>query len=179
VRRKPHDAVRNWRAGCVSFRVFGAKPQAAKTRKLMHPARLPRKGRRMTPKAPSSPGIALHRPPRTDHRPPLLHRPPSSIVMPRANTELTSLLADDDTVFVRRKSPPRRNETLRAPGVASESPHVAFSGTQAESLAVLSQQLTDAGAENSHELHRVQDAWPMLPRPVQAAILALVDATLT
>jgi hypothetical protein len=129
--------------------------------------------------------------------------------MPRADTELTSLLAGDDTVFVRRKTSPVRSTTV-ARGMDSAviparqpiSGPQAFSGTQAESLAAMSRQfegtakderktpgqvamsetgVRDLGAmeeETDLNLKRVQAAWPMLPRAAQAAILALINATL-
>ena len=72
-----------------------------------------------------------------------------SIVMPRAKTELSHLLAGDDAICVR----PRR-----------ESP-VTYSSDAATSQAF------------GDDLSKVIAAWPRLTQGVRTAVLAMVDAT--
>ena len=72
-----------------------------------------------------------------------------SIAMPRARTELSELLADDDALCVRRRAPataPREN----AEAVSPSAPAV------------------------DGDLTYVIEAWPDLSRNIRAAVLALI-----
>jgi len=72
-----------------------------------------------------------------------------SIIMPRASTELTELLAGDDLLCVRRR------ETAPAP-----------------------RPIPTAEAAADADLASLIEAWPNLPRGVRAAILAMIRETM-
>jgi hypothetical protein len=82
-----------------------------------------------------------------------------SITMPRANTELTELLAGDALLCVRRR-----------PAPAAPLPNSTAQGSAESQPLAQSQPAPNADAD----LAAVIDAWPGLPRNVRAAILAMI-----
>jgi hypothetical protein len=106
-----------------------------------------------------------------------------SIVMPRAKTELSELLAGDDLLCVRRRTV--ATAVQQDPSANMRVP-AAYAGTQAESLASLSTKRSGDGPDAAPRAHLadadlagVIDAWPGLPRNVRAAILAMIRETAT
>lgn len=101
-----------------------------------------------------------------------------SIAMPLADTELSELLAHDDGLCMRRRTPPTAIRTNKAAGSSAcdveDKP-------QADLPAALSSHrgsgsLAQARMDDE-ELGQVIDAWPDLPRNVRAGVLALIRAT--
>ena len=94
-------------------------------------------------------------------------RSPPSIVMPRAKTDLSELLAGDSTLCVRRRSSapsPPQNAGARS----------GTSGANAESQAE-----PPPAAAIDADLACVIAAWPGLPQDVRAAVLAMIRETAT
>jgi hypothetical protein len=93
-----------------------------------------------------------------------------SIIMPRAKTELSELLAGDALLCVRRRPPasPSRDAELAArPRAESPAALAGQQGPRASSPARIADE----------DLARLIDAWPSLPGNIRAAILALVRTT--
>ena len=103
-----------------------------------------------------------------------------SIVMPRAKTELTEMLAGDkllcvrprgSTIATRRNADARSGVSAADAGSHSESP-VTNSGQQSPNASLPAY---PAGGD----LARVVDVWPGLPGSIRAAILAMIRETAT
>jgi hypothetical protein len=86
-------------------------------------------------------------------------RPAASIAMPRAKTELSEMLAGDALLCARRP---------QAAAIAPAEPPVAEAPSRDESPRV---------PAPGGDLAQVMEAWPMLPRNVRAAILAMIRET--
>ena len=84
----------------------------------------------------------------------------ASVLMPRAKTELTELLAGDAVVCVRPQA---------AFTIAQQAP--AEASVAAASAAVATDAVADA------DLARLIEVWPSLPRNIRAAIAAMVRET--
>ncbi len=105
-----------------------------------------------------------------------------SIAMPRAKTELSELLAGDNMLCLRRRTPaaaPRPNAEARS-GTSG-----ACAEPQAESPAAPQGQQSPDGRRAAPpapavdgDLTCVIDAWPRLPRNIRAAVLAMIRETM-
>jgi len=90
-----------------------------------------------------------------------------SIAMPRAKTELSEFLANDDLLCVRR----------RASAISARQNAEAQMGAS-DPYAELQMESPSAPAVDG-DLAHVIDAWPSLPRNVRAAVLAIIHETTT
>lgn len=104
-----------------------------------------------------------------------------SVVMPTTMTELSELLAGDDTVCVRRPSQ-RSGDTSAASATApaqgmGDAESASPTGRERVAGPVLAS-LPSLDIDAEAELAEVIDVWPLLPRSVHTAILAIIDATL-
>jgi len=86
-----------------------------------------------------------------------------SVVMPRAKTELTELLAGDKLLCVRRHETTPTSQTVDVEHGVSDADARSHSESSTASL-----------DPQSDDLARVVDAWPRLPRNLRAAVLAMI-----